>query len=100
MRVCLLGLIFALGLAGGAVLAAPPARVTAETVLAEWIDGLAGRTAAEVAREHGAPNEKTQWTFEGKAEILLKYRTAQQAELSLYFYQGRVIKASYQQMSK
>ena len=94
------GLFFALGHPGGAPLAAPPARVAAETALAEWMDGLAGRTVAEVVRELGPAGEKTHWVFEGKAEILLKYRTAPQAELNLYFYQGRVIKASYQQMWK
>lgn len=99
-RACIFGLIFALAQSGGSPLAAPAARVAAETALAEWMDGLVGRTGAEVARELGPAGEKTHWVFEGKAEILLKYRTAQQAELNLYFYQGRVIKASYQQMSK
>jgi hypothetical protein len=100
MRWITIGLAIALSLLCPAVQAAEPGRDAAETTLAEWIDGLAGKTVAELARELGPPREKTHWEFEGKPEILLKYTTAQHAELSLYFYKARVVKVSYQRMSR
>ena len=94
------GLTVALSVFCFATQAAELGRPAAEFVLAEWLDGLAGKTAAELNRELGPPSEKTHWEFEGKPETLLKYTTARQAEVSLYFYKTRVVKVSYQLMSR
>jgi hypothetical protein len=71
---------------------APKEVQQAEQTLTKWLDGLKGRTAEDVRKSLGAPTKKTSWLFKEKKQPLLEYKIGDSTELSLYFYEGRVVK--------
>jgi hypothetical protein len=68
----------------------------AEETLTRWLSDFTGQTADQVRKALGAPTKETHWLYEEKKEPLLKYKLGDSTELSLYFHQGRIVKAGLQ----
>ncbi len=66
----------------------------AEKTLTKWVDGFTDQTLERVRKSLGAPAKETTWLNEEKKELLLKYNIGVSTDLSLYFANSRVVKAS------
>lgn len=91
--------VLALFLVAGVVVGAdepadkiPPAVRQAEKALTKWVDGLKGQTVEQIRDALGPPTKEETWGED--KELLLKYQIGKSTGLSLYFYEGHVIKAS------
>jgi hypothetical protein len=65
----------------------------AEQTLTKWLNGFNSQTSGEIREALGNPATETSWLFREKKEPLLKYKVGDSTTLSLYFHEGRVVKA-------
>ena len=72
----------------------------AEKTLTKWLNGLKGKTPEEIRKALGDPSKETTWLFKAEKQMLLKYKIGDSAELSLSFYEGRVIVADLHLMPR
>jgi hypothetical protein len=84
---------------------APADRLTKEVRQADqtvqrWLDGLHDKTLEEIRASLGTPTKEADWEFKGKKQPLLTYQIGATGKLSVYFYMGRVVKASYLLLSR
>jgi hypothetical protein len=66
----------------------------AENTLTKWLSGFRGQTQAEIRKALGDPSTETTWLFKEKKEPLLKYKIGKTTDMSLHFYEGRVVSVS------
>jgi hypothetical protein len=72
----------------------------AQEKLAEWVNGFKDITHNQVVDKLGVPSEKATWEFNGKNQLLLRYKaTSPKTTLELYFLGDRVVTASLQVLS-
>ena len=75
-------------------------KASQETIEA-WMNKLQNSTDVQIVKQFGKPTEKSTWEWQGKNELLLRYKTAQpNSILALYFVDNRVITVSLQLLSK
>jgi hypothetical protein len=63
----------------------------ADKLLTNWLIEFKGQTAEEIRKAIGDPAEETTWVYKEKKEPLLKYTIGESSNMSLYFFEGRVV---------
>src|SRR5262245_28930530 len=66
----------------------------AEQTLTTWLDGFKFKTPDEVRKSLGPPTKESTWQHKEVSDLLLKYKITESTELSLFFANGRVVKAA------
>lgn len=75
-------------------------KASQETIEA-WMNKLKNSTDDQIVKQFGKPAEKSTWEWQGKHELLLRYKTDKpNSILALYFVDDRVITVSLQLLSK
>lgn len=78
---------------------AKPVRA-AEQDLERWLNTFPSQTSAEVRRTFGEPSRLDEWLYEDEKQLIEAFRLSEQSELALYYYDGKVIKASFHMLSE
>jgi hypothetical protein len=93
--------LFLAVLSSCSAVAVPNDVATAEKSLGAWIDGLEGKSEAEVVKQLGKPAERSTWDFNGAQRPLLHFKTPGGAKLGVYFAgDGHAVNVSYHLMSQ
>lgn len=72
----------------------------AEKSIGTWLNGLKGKSLAQIQAELGPPAEQTTWSFMGSTPPLLRYKTPGGGKLDVYFVEGKALNVSYHLMSQ
>jgi hypothetical protein len=78
----------------------PGQLISAEKSIGTWLNGLKGKSVAQIEADLGPPTEKATWSFMGSNPPLFRYKTPGGARLEIYFAEGRAVNLSYQVMSQ
>ena len=74
-------------------------KASQETIEA-WMNKLKNCTDDQIVKQFGKPTETSTWEWQGKNELLLRYKTDKpNSILALYFVEDRVITVSLQILS-